>query len=384
MGKRDAVVVEEREIDHEDLHRSKKAKKPKKVAVEAVKSASEDEDLVEKKPKKSKKSKKEKVETVSSKDEDVVENRPKKAKKVAVEAVNSASEDEDSVEKKPKKSKKSKKERAEIVNSNSEDEEVVVKQSKKKRKKEEDLLVDDSASEGDLETFTVYVEGIPYETTNEDIWNLFSDCGMVVDVRVPRWNDSGKCRGYAHVDFEKKKHMLKAIETLNRFQMGARYITVVPAKDKAAPAGPKLKPGDIPDTCTTIFVKNLPYETDEDVVQESLANFGTVVNVRLAKWNHTGRLKGFGYVQFSSVSAVRAVVASTDPVVIGDRNVIVDADIQGKPKSSFRDASGRQWSKTEGKELHPGSSSRGRGSSSRGRGMSSRGRGRGSSSRGRS
>jgi hypothetical protein len=38
--------------------------------------------------------------------------------------------------------------------------------------------------------------------------------------------------------------------------------------------------------------------------------FGEVVSVRLARWNHTQSLKGFGYVQFRSGEGAEAAMAA--------------------------------------------------------------------------
>jgi nucleolin len=55
----------------------------------------------------------------------------------------------------------------------------------------------------------VYVEGIPYSATEATLSAFFSDCGTVVDVRMPKYQDSGRPRGYAHVVFQSHKQAAK-------------------------------------------------------------------------------------------------------------------------------------------------------------------------------
>ena len=244
-------------------------------------------------------------------------------------------------------------------------------------------------SEGELDVFTCYVEGIPYDTPEageQELWALFESCGTLLDMRLPRWQDSNRLRGHGYFDFEEAAGMQAAIAKLNRHVIGSRYLTVVQATSaQRGSAARKVAAGgakDVPATCTTLFVKNLPYDIDEDTVQEAFAAFGAVKSVRLARWNHTGRLKGFGYVQFDAHDALKQCLASKAPLMVADRAVEVDADLSGgRPKASFKDAQGRQWIKTEGRALRDeaarGRGARGgaRGGASRGRGGASRGRG---------
>lgn len=65
-------------------------------------------------------------------------------------------------------------------------------------------------------------------------------------------------------------------------------------------------------------------------------------------WNHTKKLKGFGYVEFDTEDAA-ALAAKRSGMKIGDRMVLIEMD-GGAPKSSFRKTDGRYWHKeAEGK-----------------------------------
>lgn len=62
-----------------------------------------------------------------------------------------------------------------------------------------------------------------------------------------------------------------------------------------------------PPGCRTVFVKNLPYEADEDGVCEALSGCGKIASVRLAMWNHTRKLK-VGCESCGSERSVRVCV----------------------------------------------------------------------------
>lgn len=62
---------------------------------------------------------------------------------------------------------------------------------------------------------TVYIEGLPYAATEADVTAFFESCGHVESVRLPRWQDSGRLRGYGHVQFSTAAAAKRAITELD-------------------------------------------------------------------------------------------------------------------------------------------------------------------------
>jgi RNA recognition motif-containing protein len=54
---------------------------------------------------------------------------------------------------------------------------------------------------------------------------------------------------------------------------------------------------------STLYVGNLPYRANEQIVKEHFENFGYVRSVRLMKDKRTGKRKGFGFVEVSAQEA---------------------------------------------------------------------------------
>lgn len=198
---------------------------------------------------------------------------------------------------------------------------------------------------------TVYVEGIPYQASEGDLVTHFSSCGTVREVRMPRYQDSGKPRGYAHVVFDDEAALEKALELDGKY-LFERYLSIRRAeapravelalKEKSQNATKKAIKG-----CCTVYIKQLPYEVEEATIREALASCGTITSVRLPIWNHTKKLKGFGYVEFSSEAEALAA-ARRSGMKIGDRMVLISLDAAGSaPKSSFRQRDGQYWNKGE-------------------------------------
>ena len=50
----------------------------------------------------------------------------------------------------------------------------------------------------------IYIENIPFDASEEELVNLFSNYGEVVEVRIPKSHYSNKGRGFAFIEFENK------------------------------------------------------------------------------------------------------------------------------------------------------------------------------------
>jgi len=62
----------------------------------------------------------------------------------------------------------------------------------------------------------------------------------------------------------------------------------------------------------TLYVGNLPYRANESAIRELFSEHGQVHSVRLMKDKHTGKRRGFGFVEMSAKAADAAVVSLND------------------------------------------------------------------------
>lgn len=182
---------------------------------------------------------------------------------------------------------------------------------------------------------TVYIQGLPFTATEEDVRQFLSEAGTIVSMRLPKWHDSSKLRGYGHVVFEDAESAEKALE-MNGLYLQERYIKVerplVP-RALASGSGPTVKPPG----CKTIFIKNLPYDVSEEEIRKDFMVYGPIAKIRLAVWNHTSNQKGFGYVDFKREESAEIAVKKSGSVVIRDRIISVDYETRA-PKAGFKDA----------------------------------------------
>ena len=61
----------------------------------------------------------------------------------------------------------------------------------------------------------VYVGGLPYDLSEGDIIVIFSQCGEIVDVNMPRDKDTGKPKGFAFIAYEDQRSTVLAVDNFN-------------------------------------------------------------------------------------------------------------------------------------------------------------------------
>lgn len=67
-----------------------------------------------------------------------------------------------------------------------------------------------------------------------------------------------------------------------------------------------------PEDIKTLYVGNLPYRANETAIRELFSNHGIVQSVRLMKDKHTGKRRGFGFVEMSTNDIDKAISALND------------------------------------------------------------------------
>ena len=72
-------------------------------------------------------------------------------------------------------------------------------------------------------------------------------------------------------------------------------------------AGATTPDGDF--ATTTLYVGNLPYRANEMAIRTLFAEQGKVLSVRLMKDKHTGKRRGFGFVEMPEKDAQKAINA---------------------------------------------------------------------------
>ncbi len=82
----------------------------------------------------------------------------------------------------------------------------------------------------------LYVGGLPYSTTENELREAFSQAGTVANATIITDRMSGRSKGFGFVEMATDADADKAIETMNGKEFGGRMLTVNEAKPMEARA----------------------------------------------------------------------------------------------------------------------------------------------------
>ena len=78
----------------------------------------------------------------------------------------------------------------------------------------------------------LYVGGIPYSTTEEELRSAFQPAGAIASVTIITDRDSGQSRGFGFVEMATNEEAQAAIRLLNGTSLGGRTLTVNEAQER--------------------------------------------------------------------------------------------------------------------------------------------------------
>lgn len=72
-----------------------------------------------------------------------------------------------------------------------------------------------------------------------------------------------------------------------------------------------------------IFVGNLPFSVDNDRLKDEFTKFGEVLSAKVIMDRHSGRSKGFGFVEFAEVDSAQSAIDGMNEKPLEGRNLTV-------------------------------------------------------------
>jgi nucleolin len=245
-----------------------------------------------------------------------------------------------------------------------EEEEEKEEKDSKKRKVEEEAApakkqkVEEAAPSADSEPTTLFVGRLSWSIDDDWLKSEFEPLGGVISARVIMERATGKSRGYGYVDFSSKAAAEKALKEYQGREIDGRPINLDLSTGKQHTANNRnndraSKFGDTPsEPSDTLFLGNLSFNANRDVLFNTFSEHGSVVSVRVPTHPDTEQPKGFGYVQFSSIDEAKGALEALNGEYIEGRPVRLDYSAP-RDNSNRKPFGGNQGGNQGGRDRKP-------------------------------
>lgn len=137
---------------------------------------------------------------------------------------------------------------------------------------------------------TVYVGNVDLRVTEEILWELFTQCGPVINVHLPRDKITSEHQGFCFIEFRGEEDADYSIKILHMIKLYGKPIKVnkVSQDKRTQEVGANL------------FVGNLSEEVDEKQLKDIFTAFGVVLSTKIMRDPESGMSKKYGFVSFDN------------------------------------------------------------------------------------
>ena len=137
---------------------------------------------------------------------------------------------------------------------------------------------------------TIYVGNVDQKCQEEILWELFTQCGPVVNVYLPRDRITGQHPGYAFIEFKTEVDAEYAIKIMHMQKLYNRPLKINRStQDK-----------NTQEIGANIFVGNLADDVDEKILKDIFSTFGVVLSTKIMRDPESGLSKHYGFVSFDN------------------------------------------------------------------------------------
>ena len=83
----------------------------------------------------------------------------------------------------------------------------------------------------------LYVGNLPFDTTEDQLHEMFSAHGQIASVKLITDMDTGRSRGFGFVEMSTEDEAKRAIDQMNKARVGERELTVNEARPRPEKSG---------------------------------------------------------------------------------------------------------------------------------------------------
>ena len=164
---------------------------------------------------------------------------------------------------------------------------------------------------------TVFVSAIHPRVKERELFEFFSACGRVDDVRLIKDNKTKRSKGLAYIEFNTSDGVAAALAHNGTLLAGYPVTiatTVYPPTKPGAAAAPS------PDSLR-LYVGSLQYAVTEADLRPIFAAIGPLDSIEVHKDSATGVSKGFGFVQYTHKADADLAMATLQGLNVAGRPV---------------------------------------------------------------
>ncbi|XP_061372265.1 phragmoplastin interacting protein 1 [Gastrolobium bilobum] len=250
-------------------------------------------------------------------------NKKRKRKVEGDDVANGVLKDSKKSKSKNKKKQKQKKKKAKTVEENSSNHGGETPEATGLTK------TNNTTSQGNVDVPTkVYVGGIPYYSTEDDIRSYFEGCGTITEVDCMSFPESGKFRGIAIISFKTEAAAKRAL-AFDGADMGGLFLKIQPYKATRASKASDFAP-EVLEGYNRIYVGNLSWDIAEEELRKFFSNCN-ITSIRFGMDKETGEFRGYGHVDFSDSQSLKTAL-TLDQNVLSGRPVKISCAVPLKKK----------------------------------------------------
>ena len=171
--------------------------------------------------------------------------------------------------------------------------------------------------------FCAWIGNLRFTTTPSELREfLESKCDKeeIVKIEMPP-GIHGPNSGFAFVEVNSSDALANVV-SLSETTLFGRALLI---KDANTTKPPKKRKNTSQLTHPTLFVGNLPFETQKQELHDLFDSFGPLGKIRLATFEDSGKCKGFAYLDFEEVESAQKVMLWKKPFLLQGRRLRIEA-----------------------------------------------------------